>query len=138
MPSTIHAGQFKIGNSSTFTPKKLNIIYDTLASEDSGRTDDGVMHIQWIVGDGQTYKSFVKLEIEMAPCSGSEASTILNLVQGKVYNITYYDIRRNAEQTLEVYTSTSQGNCYSGIFNSYTGLWEGVSFNAISTHGVTQ
>jgi len=84
-----NAGQFKIGNNPPFTAKSINIIYDTLTSEDSGRTDDGVMHINWVIGDGQTYKSIVKLEIEMPPQTSSDASTILKLVQGKIYNITY-------------------------------------------------
>ena len=32
-------------NTQQFCPKSLVPIYDTLASENSGRTDDGVMHI---------------------------------------------------------------------------------------------
>jgi len=127
-----NAGCFKISGTE-FKPTRLNIIYDTLASEDSGRTDDGVMHINWIIGKGQPIESIVRLEIEMPPCSAAKAQQILSLVQGNIYYITYYDIRTDSEKTVKVYTSTSQGNCYSGVFNSSTGLWEGISFNAIST-----
>lgn len=119
-------GCFKIGNVE-FKPSKLNTIYDSLASEDSGRDDSGVMRIDWIK------QSIVKLEIEMPPLTPTEAHNILSVVQGQIYNITYFDIKTEAESTIQVYTSTSQGNCYSGVLNSNTGLWEGVAFNAIAT-----
>lgn len=37
-------GRFKIGNTE-FKAKAIRLSFDSLASEDSGRTDDGVMHI---------------------------------------------------------------------------------------------
>jgi len=59
-------GHFKIG-STTFIAKSIKPSFESLASEDSGRTDDGKMHISWIK------PKLRKWEIEMPPCSSQEA-----------------------------------------------------------------
>ena len=69
----------------------------------------------------------------MPPCKAQDVSKILSLVQGKKYYITYWDILQNKELTVKAYTSTSRGECYSGVLNNNNGLYTGVSFNAIST-----
>lgn len=120
-------GEIIINGSHRFTPKSLKPNFESLAAANSGRTDDGTIHIYWVL------RKIRKLEIEMPPCSSSEASAILNLVQGKEYTITYWDILDNAEKTISVYTSTSSADCYSGIIRN--GLWQGLSFNAIEIAG---
>ena len=115
-------GNFKIG-STEFKPKSIKLSFDSLAAEDSGRTDDGVMHITWIKS------KLRKWEIEMPPCTASEAAAILSLVQGQIYYITIYDISTNAEVTAHVYTSASSGECYSGVIQN--GLYTGLTFSAI-------
>lgn len=119
-------GHFKIGNVE-FKAKSIKVNYESLASEDSGRTADGVFHVNWILN------RIRKVEIEMPPCLGTEASTLLALVQGKIYELTYFDTLTNAEKTIQVYTSNSQGDLYSGVL--YNGLWQGVGFNAIEVSG---
>lgn len=121
-------GQFKIG-SLTFTAQSLKIGYESLTSDDSGRTADGTMSITWV------YRNLPKLEISMPPMSAVELSNLLELVQGQVYYITYYDPIALKEKTVEVYTSSSSADVYSGIMNNRTGLWQGVSFNAIAMRG---
>lgn len=120
-------GHFQINNDKEFKSKSLKVQYESLSSEDSGRTDDGVMRINWV------FRRVRKIEIEMPPCSSAEVSEILGLVQGQEYKITYYDPLDNAEKTIEVYTSNSQSDMYSGILIG--GLWQGVSFNAIELAG---
>ena len=115
-------GHFKIDNTQ-FLAKNINPKYDSLATENSGRTDDGIMHITWVRPNLRKY------EIEMPPCNASEASAILSRVQGKVYNLTVFDVKSNAEVTIQCYTSNSQADCYSGVL--YNGLWQGLTFNAI-------
>lgn len=110
-----------------FTPKSLKVGFESLASEDSGRTDDGTMHVNWILS------RIRKIEIEMPPCSAAEATNILSKVQGRIYNITYFDPLANSELTKEVYTSNSAADCYSGIIRN--GLWQGISFSAIERAG---
>lgn len=110
-----------------FTPSSLKVNFESLATDDSGRTADGVMHINYI------FSKIRKLEIAMPPCSAAEASALLSKVQGRVYNITYFDPLANAEITIEVYTSGSSGSCYSGVVRN--GLYTGITFNAIQTGG---
>lgn len=115
-------GYFKIG-STEFLAKSIKPSFDSLATEDSGRTDDGVMHISWVK------PKLRKWQIEMPPCTSDECYRLLNLVQGKQYLITIWDISTNSEQSVPVYTSNSEAECYSGIL--YNGLWQGLSFSAI-------
>lgn len=115
-------GNFKI-DGTEFSPKSLKVTYDSLASEKSGRSDDGVMHITWV----RTH--ITKIEVVMPPISPAKTSSLLNKVQGKEYSITYHDPRTNAEKTIDVYTSNSEGDCYSGVLHN--GLYQGVSFSAI-------
>lgn len=115
-------GNFIINNIE-FKPKSIKQTFESLASEDSGRTDDGVMHITWIK------PKLRKWEIEMPPTNYSWAYTLLSLVQGQVYNITIWDLSSNSEVTVHVYTSNSTADCYSGVIKD--GLYNGLSFSAI-------
>ena len=102
-----------------FRTKSLKVNFESLASEDSGRTDDGTMNINWVLS------RIRKIEIEMPPCTTEEAA--------RIYNITYFDPLANRELTKEVYTSNSSADCYSGVLRN--GLWQGISFNAIERAG---
>lgn len=120
-------GHFRINGDKEFVAKSLVVGFESLAGEDSGRTDDGVMRINWI------FRRIRKIEIEMPPMTSAQVAELLRLVQGQEYNITYYDPLDNVERTIEVYTSNSKGDLYNGIV--LNGLWQGVSFNAIELAG---
>ena len=115
-------GCFKIGNTE-YKPKSLKITYDSLATSNSGRSDNGTMVIKWV------RKNIRKIEIEMPPMSVSALSTLLTAVSGQKYNITIHDPKSNTEATFQVYTSNAQGDCYSGVLHN--GLYQGVQFSAI-------
>lgn len=115
-------GNFKIG-STEYSPKSLKVTYDSLATSKSGRADDGTMNITWV------RQNIRKLEITMPPMEMSDLAALLNAVSGKKYNMTFHDLRTNAEVTVQMYTSNAQGECYSGVL--YGGLYEGVQFSAI-------
>lgn len=119
-------GSFKIGTK-TFVAQSLKPNFESLASENSGRTDDGVMRITWVL------RKIRKLEITMPPMTASEVSQLLSLVQGQEYSITYHDPLANADKTLSVYTSNSSADCYSGVIRN--GLYTNVAFNAIELGG---
>ena len=76
-------------NGIEFMPQELSIKIDSLADENSGRTQDGVMRINWI------WNKIRKVEIKLPPMNGEELSRILSAVQGQVYNITYFDTLDN-------------------------------------------
>lgn len=115
-------GNFKIG-STEYSPKGLKITYDSLATAKSGRADDGTMHITWV------RQNIRKLEIEMPPMKPAALASLLTAVSGQKYNMTFHDIRTNAEVTVQMYTSNSDADCYSGVL--YGGLYQGVKFSAI-------
>lgn len=115
-------GNFKIGNTE-YSPKKFNVTYDSLATANSGRADDGTMKITWV------RKNIRKIEIEMAPMTMSELSALLSAVSGQKYNMTFHDPKANAETTVQMYTSNAKGECYSGVLHN--GLYTGVAFSAI-------
>lgn len=115
-------GCFKIG-STEYKPKSLKVTYDSLATSNSGRSDDGTMHITWV------RRNIRKIEIEMPPMTMSALSSLLTAVSGQTYTITIHDPKANAEQSISVYTSNSEGECYTGVLHG--GLYQGVQFSAI-------
>lgn len=115
-------GNFKIGNTE-YKPKSLKVTYDSLATANSGRSDNGTMHITWV------RTNIRKIEIEMPPMTISAASALLAAVSGQTYNITIHDPKSNAEAQISVYTSNSQADCYSGVLHG--GLYQGLQFSAI-------
>lgn len=120
-------GCFQI-NGKEYIAKELNTSYESLASDDSGRTLDGVMHIYWV------RRRVRKISIEMPPTADKAMiAALLASVQGQEYQLTYWDALENAEKTINVYTSNSKSDFYSGIL--YNGVLQGVTFNAIELAG---
>ena len=106
-----------------FSPKNLKFTYDSLAKANSGRSDDGTMVIDWV------RKNIRKIEITMPPMKASTLDNLLRRVSGQKYDMTFYDPRTASEVTVQMYTSNTSGECYSGVL--YNGMYEGVQFSAI-------
>ena len=70
-------GYISVGGRS-FAVQSLKVNLESLAAEDSGRTDDGVMHINWVL------RRIRKVEVKLPPCDASTASSLLALVQGQI------------------------------------------------------
>ena len=119
-------GHFKV-NGTEYLAKSIKVELESLASEDSGRTDDGVMHINWIL------RKIRKVFIEMPPSTTANIAPLLAAVQGQTYSLTYFDPLANAEKTITAYTSKGSSSLYSGVL--YNGLWQGTQFNAIEVGG---
>lgn len=119
-------GHFKV-NGTEYLAKSIKVDLESLASEDSGRTDDGVMRINWIL------KKIRKVFIEMPPSITDDIAPLLSAVQGQEYSLTYFDPMDNAEKTITAYTSKGSSSLYSGVL--YNGLWQGTQFNAIEVGG---
>ena len=119
-------GHFKV-NGTEYLAKSIKVDLESLASEDSGRTDDGVMHINWVL------KKIRKVFIEMPPSITADIAPLLSAVQGQTYSLTYFDPLDNAEKTITAYTSKGSSSLYSGVL--YNGLWQGTQFNAIELGG---
>ena len=122
-----YKGNIIINGEYQFAPKNLKINYESLASDNSGRTLDGVMHIYWV------FNKIRKLEITLPPTTADKIAEIFSRVQGHQYDITYYDLVENDEKTIHCYTSNSHSDCYSGRVKN--GLYTGATFNAIEIAG---
>lgn len=120
-------GNIILNDQVEFSPKSMKIDYDSLASENSGRTLDGVMHIYWI------FNRIRKVEIELKPATADYVAQILSMVQGQQYDLKYWDVLENKQMTIHVYTSNSSADIYSGVVRN--GLYQGVKFNAIEIAG---
>ena len=114
-------------NGHAFVAQKMKFGWNSLATEDSGRTLDGVMHINWV------FRNTRKIEIIMAPCEDNVISEIINLVQGKEYSLTYYDPSIRDRRTIYVYTSNASADFYSGVVHN--GIWRDFEFHAIEIAG---
>ena len=117
---------FAIGNQK-FQAKEMRYGWESLATEDSGRTLDGYMHIYWV------YRKIRKIEIVLPPCKQDVINNIVNLVQGQEYYLTYYDPAKRGVSTIKCYTSNSSADLYSGVVMN--GLWQNFEFHAIELGG---
>jgi len=115
--------------SAQFSPKAIQFSVDSLATEESGRTADGVMHIDWILDRTR------KLEVELRPDTPDNLYAILNKVQGKIYYLTFFDPITNAEMTRKMYTSNESVNWYNGRIFSGLGLIQEAKFSCIEMGG---
>ncbi len=133
MLTEANASSFSDSNSLQFAPFQnggMQIDYDSLATEDSGRSVSGYLDITWIISRAR------KVELQLPPCSSTFASKILKRVMGKHYYLTYWDLIDDAERTIYVYTSNGRGGMYSGVVRN--GIYQGISFNAIEIDGEHQ
>lgn len=105
-----------------FPAKSLKESDESLASEDSGRTLDGVMHIYWVQRD------LKKIEIVLPPSTSAMISRVKQIVQGKEYYIRFKSFE-GGYITRYVYTSNLNANMYSGLL--FNGLWQDFEFHAI-------
>lgn len=116
---------FKI-NGVRYVPQTMSVIHDSLASADSGRTDDGIMHITFI------RENLTKLDITMPPADAGTYTTLISSIQGKAnISVTFYDpLTSSVERTITCYCSSNKADWYSGVITS-NGILTGLSFSLI-------
>lgn len=114
---------WKINGQAIYTPDiNTKIELESIAGDSSGRTDDGIMHIDWI------RPSMRKIYIRYSVMTTNEMAFVLNLIQGKEYALTYPDPILGV-RTIDCYTSNSSTELYSAVL--YNSLWRNVTFNCI-------
>lgn len=118
---------YAINGKAIYSPQTCTVTYESLADENSGRTDDGVMHINWI------WRKIRKVTMTFPPLTAQEIAELVDLVQGQEYELTYPDMS-DKKLTIRCYTSNSSADLKYGVL--YGGLWVGFSFSAIELEGV--
>lgn len=98
--------------------------WNSIASAGSGRTQDGVMHIEWVIS------RIPKAKFTYKAVTLEQIAYMNALVQGKTFMFTCPKEDGTLE-TFEAYCSTSNGSNYSSYF--YNGLYRDFKFDIIGT-----
>ena len=116
------AGEWKVNSSPLYIPSAgIQVGHTNLTGSSSGRTEDGVMHIDWIRRDIR------KVHLKWSVLTESELDYILGLMQGKEFTLTFKD--RGKVQTMKAYSSESSYTYYSAALGE--DIYTDVSINAI-------
>ena len=99
----------------------IQVEHTNLAGSSSGRTEDGIMHIDWVRRDIR------KVHLRWSVLTASELDYILGLMQGKEFVLTFKD--RGTVQTMNAYSSESTYTYYSAALGE--DIYTDVSINAI-------
>jgi hypothetical protein len=115
-------GAWKVNDKPLYTPSAgISVEHTNLAGSSSGRTEDGVMHIDWIRRDIR------KVHLRWSVLTASELDYVLGLMQGKEFTLTFKD--RGKVQTMKAYSSERSYTYYSAALGN--DLYTDVSINAI-------
>lgn len=118
-------GRWAVNGTPIYVPTSVQIEHTNVAAEDSGRTEDGVMHITWVRRD------VVKVHLKYSALTGAECDFMRSLMQGKEYTFTYYD---NGVHTINAYTGDNDYTIYSTndkIYGTEGGLYQDMSIDAV-------
>ena len=99
----------------------IQIEHSNLAGSSSGRTEDGIMHIDWVRRDIR------KVCLRWSVMTANELNYVMNLMQGKEFVLTFKD--RGKVCTMNAYSAESSYTYYSAALGE--DLYTDVSINAI-------
>ena len=117
-----NTGSWKVNSSPLYVPSAgIQVEHTNLAGSSSGRTEDGVMHVDWIRRDIR------KVHLRWSVLTASELDYILGLMQGEEFTLTFKD--RGRVQTMNAYSSESSYTYYSAALGE--DIYTDVSINAI-------
>ena len=116
------AGEWMVNSSHLYIPSAgIRVEHTNLAGSSSGRTEDGVMHIDWVRRDIR------KVNLQWKVLTASELDYVFGLMQGKEFTLTFKD--RGRVQTMNAYSAESSYTYYSDAVGG--GIYTDVSINAI-------
>ena len=99
----------------------IQVDHDNIVSSDSGRAESGYMKITWVRPDVR------KVSLTYDKITAEAVEYMRNLMQGKVFEFTYYD---NGVQTMRGYcgkNTYTQSNL--ALYRSEGGLYKGFKIN---------
>lgn len=108
-------GSWAINGTPIYVPgQNIDIQHDNLTGSSTGRTQDGVMHIDWI------RRNLVKVSLTYPAMTGEEMRTIRNLTQGQEFSFTFPD--GGEVRTINAYAGQTKYKFYSKALDIYTGV----------------
>ena len=98
-------GRWKVNGDPIYVPDvDGSVLHSSIASESSGRTEDGVMHIEWLRTD------IFKQGLKYALMTGEELEYMLSRMQGKVFRFTCP--HGTGTKTIEAYVAETNATLY--------------------------
>jgi hypothetical protein len=116
------AGEWMVNEHPLYIPSAgIKVEHTNLTGSSSGRTEDGVMHIDWIRRDIR------KVYLQWKVLTASEMNYIISLMQGAEFTLTFKD--RGKVQTMKAYSAESSYIYYSAALGE--DIYTDISINAI-------
>lgn len=118
-------GRWAVNGSSIYEPSTdTQIDHESIQSADTGRTEDGYMHIDWV------RTNMVKVHLAWKYLTGNEVAYLESLMQGKEFTLTYFD--KGSTHTANVYVSkVTYKKVTDALYTSEGGLYSDIQANAI-------
>ena len=117
-------GEWMVDDTHIYIPSKgIQFEHTNVAGSDTGRTEDGIMHIDWVRHD------VTKIHLKWDTMSESELNYIIDLMQGKEFRFTYVD--RGRIMTLNGYSGECSYTLYSNADKFDEAIYTDVSINVI-------
>lgn len=114
--------RWKVGDKPIYEPSAgVSIQHENIAGSSSGRTEDGVIHIDWVRRDVR------KIGLKWSAMTEDELNYIIDLMQGKEYQFTFPD--RGKQYTIEAYSSNCNYTMHTYALSGV--LYTDVSINVI-------
>ena len=99
-------GYWKVGSTNIYVPSTpCKVEHSNITGSSTGRSEDGVMRIDWIRRDVR------KVFLQYKAMTASELSTLMGLMQGKEFTFTFRD--QGATKTMSAYVGESSYEFYS-------------------------
>lgn len=115
-------GEWLVNGEPLYIPSAgIQIEHTNLAGSSSGRTEDGIMHIDWVRRDIR------KVNLRWSAMTASELNYVLGLMQGKEFKFTFKD--RGQVYTMNAYSAESSYTYYTAALGE--DLYTDISINAI-------
>lgn len=116
-------GYWAVDGKPICVPSSVTIENDNIVSSDSGRTESGLMYINWV------RPTVRKVKLTYSEITGMEVAEMHNLMQGKEFEFTYYD---NGIQKMSAYAgkdSYTQSDL--SLYASEGGLYKDFTIDVI-------
>lgn len=116
-------GSWAVDGAPIYVPSSgIKVSHTNVAGSGSGRTEDGVMHIDWVRRDVR------KVTLQYKAMSGAEMNYLLGLMQGREYTFTFRD--RGSVHTMQAYSGDCDYTYYSAALGD-DDLYTDVSIDAV-------
>lgn len=118
-------GEWAVNGTPIYIPApNTQIDHESIQSADTGRTEDGMMHIDWV------RTNMVKVNMTWSHLTGKEVAYLEQLMQGKEFTLTYFD--KGSRHTASVYVSkVTYKKVTDALYASEGGLYSDIAINAI-------